>query len=548
MSPFPEQLHALLYPRAYPHAARGVELIETHISWVLLTGRFAYKIKRPVHYPFIDLRRPAQRRRLCHEEVRLNRRFAPALYLGVRSVRLRHGEARIGGSGRVIGHAVMMRQFRHSQELGALLDERRIEPIELENLGLELARLHARLPVARARQRWGRPAAQLENVRRNARECVRAAEPLGKAAAAAVGALQARLEVWMNAAQPLLERRFAARRVRECHGDLHAGNIVRQGARLTPFDCLEFDPALRWIDVADEVSFLLSDLEARRRPLHAQAFLGAYLSASGDYQACLLLPLFRAHRALVRAKVMALGARAAGTAEAAARNARRSHERYVEVAQRALALRRPKLVLMSGVSGSGKTWMAQRLAPPLRAVHLRSDIERKRLRGLPALARSGSALAQGLYSRRVTRAVYDRLAECATDALAGGCTTIVDATFGLSADRARFRALAAGLGIDTWIVYCHAARKTLEARIHRRHKRANDPSEADTRVLEWQETHFTAPATQEGASVLDAAKLAPREIARRIGAATPGNYLSTERRPAPRVRRRNAAKRVAGNG
>jgi len=259
------------------------------------------------------------------------------------------------------------------------------------------------------------------------------------------------------------------------------------------------------------------DLEARARPLHAQAFLGGYLSASGDYQACLLLPLFRAHRALVRAKVMALNAAASGTSAIAARKARRDHERYIECAQQALAMQRPRLVLMSGLSGSGKTWVAQRLAPALHAVHLRSDIERKRLAGLPALARSGSGLGKGLYGRSATRAVYERLAQCTADALAGGCTIIVDATFGLSAERARFRALAAALGIDTWIVYCHAARKTLEARIRDRHERANDASEADIRVLDWQETQFTAPAPQEGLTILDAAKLAPREIVSRIG-------------------------------
>ena len=536
MSPLPEQLQALLYPRAYPHPVRTVDLRATHISWVLLTGRFAYKVKRPVHYAFIDLRRAAQRRRLCHEEVRLNRRFAPELYLGVRTVRLRHGEARIGGSGRIIEHAVRMRQFPHSQQLDTLLDDRRIEPVELENFGLELARLHARLPAARARQRWGQPTAQVESMRRNARESVRAAQALGTSAAAAVRALQARLERWIGAARPLLAQRFAARHVRECHGDLHAGNIVRHRGRLTPFDCLEFDPALRWIDVADEVAFLVMDLEARARPLHAQAFLGGYLSASGDYQACLLLPLFRAHRALVRAKVMALNAAASGTSAIAARKARRDHERYIECAQQALAMQRPRLVLMSGLSGSGKTWVAQRLAPALHAVHLRSDIERKRLAGLPALARSGSGLGKGLYGRSATRAVYERLAQCTADALAGGCTIIVDATFGLSAERARFRALAAALGIDTWIVYCHAARKTLEARIRDRHERANDASEADIRVLDWQETQFTAPAPQEGFTILDAAKLAPRQIVSRIsgrvGARTPRS-LPMHRKPRP---------------
>jgi aminoglycoside phosphotransferase family enzyme/predicted kinase len=481
MSSFPDHLHALLYPRAYPHPVRAVDLVETHISWVLLTGKLAYKIKRPVHYPFIDLRRAAQRRQLCHEEVRLNRRFAPELYLGVRAIRRLRGEARIGGSGRIIEHAVTMRQFARAQELDALLAARRIPPSGLEAFGVDLARVHERLPVAYARQKLGQPALQAAGIRHNAAECVRAADALG--GGADLRALTASLEAWTEAALPLLERRFAAGRVRECHGDLHAGNIVRCGTKLLPFDCLEFDAALRWVDVADEVSFLLADLDARQRPLHAQAFLGGYLSASGDYQACLLMPVFRAHRALVRAKVMALTAVATGSAGVARRTARHWHAKYLECARRALAPQCPRLVLMCGLSGSGKTWLARRLAPALGAVHLRSDIERKRLAGLAPLARSASAVARGLYAREVTAAVYARLAECATDALAGGYTTLVDATFAAAGDRARFRALARRLGLDLQIVYCHAARRVLESRIRQRSRRGHDPSEADFAVL-----------------------------------------------------------------
>ncbi|HEY1873244.1 MAG TPA: AAA family ATPase [Steroidobacteraceae bacterium] len=516
MSSFPDHLQALLYPRAYPHPVRAVDLVETHISWVLLTGKFAYKIKRPVHYAFIDLRRASQRRRLCHEEVRLNRRFAPELYHGVRAIRQRRGEARFGGSGRIIEHAVSMRQFPRGHELEALLGARRIEPFELEAFGGDLARVHERLPVARARQKWGRPATQAAAIKHNAAECVRAAEALGDSAD--LRALTASLEAWTDAALPLLEQRFAAGRVRECHGDLHAGNIVRCGARLLPFDCLEFDPSLRWIDVADEVSFLLADLDARQRPLHAQAFLGGYLTASGDYQACLLAPVFRAHRALVRAKIMALTALANGTARVARRAARHCHERYLECARRALAPHRPTLVLMCGLSGSGKTWLAQRLAPALHAVHLRSDIERKRLAGLAPLAHSASAVARGLYAREVTAAVYARLAECATDTLAGGYTTIVDATFAAAGDRARFRALAAQLGLDLQIIYCHAPRRVLESRIRQRGRRAHDPSEADVAVLHWQELHFTPPAAHEADAILDAGRVAPAELVRRIRA------------------------------
>jgi uncharacterized protein len=520
MSSFPDHLHALLYPRAYPHPVRAVDLIETPISWVLLTGRFAYKIKRPVHYAFVDLRSAEQRRALCHEELRLNRRFAAELYLDVRAIRHRRGGAHIGGSGRIIEHALRMRQFPRSQELAVLLQAQRIEPAELATFGAELADLHASLPVARAGQAWGQPAAQIAVIKRNAAQCLRAAAAFGDINA--LRAVQARLGAWADAARPLLAHRFAARRVRECHGDLHAGNIVRRGARLRPFDCLEFDPVLRWIDVADEVSFLLADLDARRRPLHAHAFLGGYLSASGDYQACLLMRVFAAHRALVRAKVMALTAAARDTATSTVRAARRSFGTYLACAQRALAPQRPALVLMSGLSGSGKTWLAQRMAPPLRAIHLRSDIERKRLAGLPPAARSRSALAQGIYARAMTVAVYDRLADCAADTIAGGYTTIVDATFTRAEDRVRFRALAASLRVTLCIVYCHAPAKTLRHRISERARRGKDPSEASIEVLRWQESEFIPPAPQEATLVLDAAQLTAAEIVRRIAAAAAG--------------------------
>ncbi|HVN46844.1 MAG TPA: AAA family ATPase [Steroidobacteraceae bacterium] len=519
----PDHLQALLQRRAYPHPVRAVDVIETHISWVLLTGAFAYKIKRPVHYAFIDQRSARQRRALCHEEVRLNRRFAPALYLGVCAIRRRGGEARIGGSGSVIEHAVRMRQFPHSQQLAALLTARRIEPAELASFGAQLASVHAALPAARAGQQWGEPGAQIAAIKQNAAECVRAAAALARQAPgrdiAALRATQARLGRWADAAWPLLAARFAARRVRECHGDLHAGNIVRYQGRLLPFDCLEFDAALRWIDVADEVSFLVADLEARGRPRHAHAFLDGYLRASGDYQGCLLLPVFRAHRALVRIKVMALTASAPGTSPAAARAARGSFRSYLECATRALAPRRPALVLMSGLSGSGKTWLAGQLSPALQAVHLRSDIERKRLAGLEPLARSASALARGLYTQEMSTAVYDRLAECAADALAGGYTTIVDATFGRVAERLRLRALAARLGVTLCIVYCHAPRSVLRRRLMQRARRGKDPSEANIEVLRWQEGHFVPPSTEEARLVLDAARLAPAQLVRRIAAA-----------------------------
>jgi uncharacterized protein len=501
VSVLPGHLQALLSPEAYPHPVRTVQLIETHVSWVLLTGEFAYKIKRPVEHSFVDQRSLQRREFLCQEEVRLNRRFASELYIGVCPITVRAGEARVAGPGPIIEYAVKMRQFPRSDELDQLLEAGGIQPAEVELFGHGLAEIHRRLPVAPPPQQTDPPDKFAATVLHNLEECARVGETLGWTAE--LGALQAPLEKLLESSAPLRAQRRAHGYVRECHGDLHARNIVRCGTRLVAFDCLEFDPALRWIDVADEIAFLLADLGTRGYPLHAQAFLAGYLSASGDYQACALQPVFQAHRALVRSMVTALSAtevRGGGDISAE----RIWYAAYVDGAHRAAAPRRATLVLMCGLSGSGKTWLAQRLAPKLAAVHVRSDVERKRLAGLAVTDRSGSALGAGLYSREASARVYDRLAECASDALRGGYTTLVDATFGRAEDRARFYDLARRLGARSCLVHCHAPRQVLGTRIVERQRRHDDPSEADLALLTWQEERFEAPKPNEADELFEA--------------------------------------------
>ena len=496
MSAFPEHLQGLLHPRAYPHPVRAVQLVETHISWILLTGEFAYKIKRPVHYPFVDLRSAERREFLCHEEVRLNRRFACELYLGVSQITSIDGEARMDGSGLVIEHAVKMQQFRREDELDRLLETSRIGPAELAAFGRDLARIHANLPVAEPEQTWGRPAALRALILENVEECAQAATAFG--ADADVRALRTILGERLEAAEHLMSERFAGGRVRECHGDLHMCNIVYQGSRLLAFDCMEFERAFRWIDVADEVAFLLADLDSSRHSQHAQAFLGGYLAHSGDYQACRLLHLYKAHRSLVRAKVTALSTGDDIT------SMRQRYDDYLDCARRCLSPKRPILILMNGLSGSGKTWIARLLAPALGAVHLGSDVERKRLAGLPELARSGSGLEQGLYSLEASTRVYQHLARCAADTLAGGYTTIIDATFHRREDRALFYDLSVELGVSACVVQCEASPEVLRTRVQARHQRGDDPSDADLSVLQWQLSHCEPIQTDESFTLFEA--------------------------------------------
>jgi hypothetical protein len=290
-----------------------------------------------------------------------------------------------------------------------------------------------------------------------------------------------------------MARRLGEGLVRECHGDLHSRNIVRRGGRLLAFDCMEFEPAFRWIDVAEEIAFLLADLEAQGFRSAGHAFLCGYLSESGDYESVRLLDLYKAHRALVRAKVAALSME----------KDTRLYRGYLRTARESLERKTPRLILMSGLSGSGKTWLATRLAPQLNAIHIRSDVERKRQAGLAPTARSGAGPEQGLYSSAATTQVYERLAQAATHVLAGGYTIIVDATFNRREERDRFRSLAANCGVPLQLVRCHAPEATLRKRIQERAARGNDASEADLLVLQWQQQHAAAIDPGEGIEVID---------------------------------------------
>lgn len=515
MPVLPEYLRPLLTPEPYPHAAGDVRLIETHVSWLFLTGEYTYKVKRPVRYSFIDLRSIGRRKFFCEEELRLNSRFAPDLYLDVCRIVLQDHQTRIGGSGQVVDYAVRMRQFDTADVLDQLLAAGQVEVRELEEFGRSLARQLGELPAAQSPTQWG----SAETVRRllleNISQCMQSFAPLGTQEE--LRALCEPFQVMLASLEPMLRVRSEQARIHECHGDLHSRNVVRYQGRLLAFDCMEFEPAFRWIDVAEEVAFLLMDLHVQGAPRHAQAFLAGFLAQNGDYAACRLLRLYAIHRALVRAKVSALEVVAATDIGERSIAAAR-HRAYLAEIHRQLELPRPVLLLMSGLSGSGKTWVATQVAQELGAVHLRSDVERKRMFGIQETDRSKPGIDQGLYSRASSARVMEQLLCCAADVLVGGFNVIVDATFGLRGDRERFRGLAATHGVELRLIYCHAPRAVLESRIRGRRQAGLDASDADLEVLAWQESHREAIAPDEGIAVIDAdttdVSIVPRICAR----------------------------------
>ena len=500
MKGLPPPLQGLLAPRAYPHAVQGVELIETHISWVLLTGQWAYKIKRPVCYPFVDLRAAEHRAFLCHEELRLNRRFAAELYIEVCPITESDGEVSMAGAGTVIEQAVKMRQFDRAAVLDQLLDRAEVDAGALEEFGAHLAGIHAGLPACG--EEWGQPASVRAQLLDNLDQCATAAAVFGDRQA--VSALRAPLAARLEQVHPWMRQRGQQGRVRECHGDLHSANIVRHHGQLLAFDCLEFEPALRWIDVAQDVATLLADLGSRAQRALAMAFLCGYLRHSGDFQLCRLLDVYQAHRALVRAKVMALNALnqiEEGADTLALQQRYRTHLGY---ARECLAERHPALVLMHGLSGSGKSWLAHRLTRTLGAVPLSSDVERRRRAEVSAAAR---------YSAPARAQVYRHLAEGATDTLAGGFTTLIDATFGAREQRAQFQALAAELAVPVCLVHCQAPPQVLRERVAQRLGQRHEASEADLQVLAWQQRHLHTVAPDEGFTVFTVNTADPESLA-----------------------------------
>lgn len=491
---------ALRAPGCYPHAAASVDLLQTHISCILLAGDYAYKIKKPVNLGFLDFSTLAARRFYCEEELRLNRRTAPGLYLEVIPISGSESAPVLGGGGPAIEYALKMRRFGQDALLDRMARGGALAPRHIDALAQGLAAFHAGIARAGPDREFGTSARVLAPALQNFEQML----PL--AGAKADLALLARLRDWTAREHALLAAAFDARKrdgwVRECHGDLHLGNIALLEGVPTPFDGIEFSADLRWTDVMSEVAFLMMDLFDHRLPRLAFRFLNAYLERSGDYAGLQVLRFYLVYRALVRAKVACMRAHQPGMVVREKRDIEQEYRRHLHLAERLAASGHAALLIMHGLSGSGKTTVAQGLLEALGAVRLRSDVERKRLHGLGAEARSGSALDAGLYAPGASERTYAHLAGLARAALAARYPVIVDAAFLRRYWRERFAELACGAGATFAIVACTASPATLRARVAAREGAARDASEAGLAVLERQFATEEPLAADEAGQVL----------------------------------------------
>ncbi len=472
------------------------------MSWVYLTGEYAYKIKKPVKFDFVDFSDLASRKRFCDIELARNRAFAPHLYLDVVPViRNVAGNLQIteaAEDGEVVNWAVRMKQFDPDQQADALISANQLSTDMMRDFGQRLALLHERLPPVQ-------DAAQIADViEENFDTLSRTA--YGQTSSALLEQLRRDARADLQNHADLLRRRAEGGYVRPCHGDLHLGNIVSLQGELWPFDCLEFSERLSTTDVWADVAFLVMDTSVQEKESLAHAFIDGYLGETGDYAGAVLLGLFSRYRAMVRAKVAALRFEQTSADEDWAHS-----DRYCQ-----WALERgqtsPQLIITHGLSGSGKSFWARQLVEQLHAIRIRSDVLRKTQHGLTPLDQSDSEPGGGLYTSATSADLYEAMAAIAVDLLKEGQNVIVDAACLQKQQRETLTGAGTLAGARCCLLSFTAPRDVLERRIVERSRDGTDPSEADLKVLDWQVENAEPVAPEEDAFVVDTTELTMKQL------------------------------------
>lgn len=466
-----------------PSSPIAIQLVQTHISYVLLTGEYAYKVKKPLNFGFLNYTTLAQRRHFCEEEVRLNQRGAAELYLEVIPITQTDTSAaevrfQLGGAGKVVEYAVKMRQFPQETLLTELFERGELTETLMQELAAMVAQFHRKATTNEYIRSFG----EVAQVRQAFDENYEQTKQY-------IGSAQTQQQFDQTRAytdrffaeQPtLFDRRIQTGWIRECHGDLHLRNICYWNNRFLLFDCIEFNEPFRFVDVMFDIAYIVMDLEARHRSDLSTIFLNTYVEQTGDWEGLQVLPIYVSRQTYVRAKVTSFLLNDPAVSDKEKQAAQETAANYYKMAWRFSNSRSGQLILMAGLSGSGKSTTARYLAPHLNAIHIRSDAVRKHLAGI-ALDQSGG---EDLYTPAMTQKIYDRLLELGVLLAQQGYAVILDAKYDRQALRSTAIAQAQAHHLPVRLLHCTAPMDVLHDRVA---QRSGDIADATVDVLARQQ-------------------------------------------------------------
>ena len=470
-STLPALIQQMLVPEFYPHpVTEPIESIQTHASIVLLTGEFAYKLKKPVNFGFLDYSTVANRQHFCHEELRLNQRGARELYLEVVAIAKQGDRYYFGNDGEIIDYAVKMVQFPQENLLSNLFAAGKITEAEIEDVGRVVATFHTNAQTSEYINSFGTVECIRQSIEDNyhhTEKYIDLAKPTLRERVqtpAQYTETKAFSDRYFSEHLDLFAVRVNGGFIRECHGDLHLRNICRWQDKILLFDCIEFNEPFRFVDTMYDVAFVVMDLESRGRKDLANRFLNTYTEQTGDWEGLQVLPLYLSRQAYVRAKVTSFLLDDAGIPEPDKQAAAQTARDYYRQAWAYTRVDRGKLIMLSGVSGAGKSTLGKQIALRVGGIQLRSDAVRKHLGGIPLLARGDASL----YSSEMTARTYDRILDLARKSIALGSTVVLDAKYDRVALRAAIIALAQAQNIPLQILHCTAPDEVLRDRLRQR--------------------------------------------------------------------------------
>jgi hypothetical protein len=483
-----ELINALSLPQTYNHPVEVITTIETHISIVFLTGPYAYKLKKNVNFGFLDFSSLENRKKFCDLEVKLNKRFAPQLYLDVLAIYLDHNQQVTLDADKAhsapIEYLVKMNQFDPNQVLGRLLLNQGLSSAQVEALAFQISDFHLNAEIVENNSLLGEPETILQPMLDNFGTLY---DSLQNHQKTALDELHRWTLQQFEMLRPFIKQRKSDGHVRACHGDLHIDNITLIEGQPVLFDGIEFNENFRWIDVISDLAFLLIDLDFRDQRQLKRMVLSLYLSRTNDYNALKLLTFYKVYRALVRAKITALRAAQLPIDSLDFKRKMQKTTEYVNLArQYSQPNSAPKIILLQGVSGSGKSHLANSLLDIIDAIVISSDRTRKQLYGIDPLDRVPASEIAQLYGTSMSQKTYQALLEQSQTILSQGLNVIVDATFLKKEHQQPFVNLAKELECPSFIIYIESSVETSRYAIQNRLQLNDNPSDANQQVMQQQ--------------------------------------------------------------